>query len=309
MANIITLSVVALCLCAMVHCWGKDGHIITGNLAQEYLSDKAQEMVQDILSKYEGPDGARFKQLGPLAPYADVLRESYPWAVTYHFINVEKDQKGFVPKINCPNLHCLFGAINNYTKIMLDKDSSDFSKGTALMFLTHFFGDLHQPLHVAHKSDKGGNDIKLKLNEDWFTRYKSSNLHHIWDSDMLYQFQRVEEKPNTTHVVDYIKNNLVNKQALDKYGKVDDLIAVSDESLNLSLKVAYKRALDLDLENFPISYYDSVIPTVLNQVMAGGLRLSAWLNYIADEANAGAENHNCVICNVLGRMMSRLNVL
>jgi len=299
--------VVVIALCSTyAQCWGIGGHVVTGELAQSYLSEEAQKMVQNILSKYEGPDGKTFTELGPLGPYADVLRKDYPWAVNYHFINVNDTQKSFVPKINCPDTHCLFGAINNYTKIMISPDSSDFAKGTALMFLTHFFGDMHQPLHVSHKSDKGGNDIKLQLSQDWSTKYRDSNLHHIWDSDMIYQFQQVEGKETPSDIVQYIKDNLVTDKALAKYMRVDDIVDVSDESLKLALEVAYARAVDLDHEDFPISYYDSVIPTILNQLMAGGLRLSAWLNKIASEVNNHKENHICEICVALSKLMSRL---
>jgi len=30
-----------------------------------------------------------------------------------------------------------------------------------LMFLIHFIGDMHQPLHCADNKDKGGNDVKV----------------------------------------------------------------------------------------------------------------------------------------------------
>ena len=36
----------------------------------------------------------------------------------------------------------------------------------ALMFVTHFIGDIHQPLHVSRSSDKGGNTIPVHV-QDW----------------------------------------------------------------------------------------------------------------------------------------------
>ena len=46
------------------------------------------------------------------------------------------------------------------------------------MFIVHFVGDMHQPLHCADNKDKGGNDVKL----DFFGR--TSNLHSVWDSGL-----------------------------------------------------------------------------------------------------------------------------
>jgi hypothetical protein len=42
-----------------------------------------------------------------------------------------------------------------------------------LLFLSHFMGDIHQPMHVGFTSDEGGNTINLR----WFRR--KSNLHHV----------------------------------------------------------------------------------------------------------------------------------
>ena len=52
-------------------------------------------------------------------------------------------------------------------------------KQIALKFLVHLIGDLHQPLHVGKKSDRGGNKIKVK----WFG--EETNLHQVWDSKMI----------------------------------------------------------------------------------------------------------------------------
>ena len=44
------------------------------------------------------------------------------------------------------------------------------------MFLVHFLGDIHQPLH-DEKLDVGGNDIDVKFGSS------STNLHHVWDTN------------------------------------------------------------------------------------------------------------------------------
>lgn len=41
------------------------------------------------------------------------------------------------------------------------------------MFLAHFVGDVHQPLHCGHAEDLGGNTIIVH----WYRR--KSNLHHV----------------------------------------------------------------------------------------------------------------------------------
>jgi len=74
----------------------------------------------------------------------------------------------------------------------------------SLMFLTHFVGDIHQPLHSARTTDRGGNSIavtfdkKIVLNSTattTTTTTSSSSSHHhtshalelhaVWDSSMI----------------------------------------------------------------------------------------------------------------------------
>jgi hypothetical protein len=49
----------------------------------------------------------------------------------------------------------------------------------ALKMLVHLVGDVHQPLHVGCCDDQGGNKVRVK----WFRT--ESNLHRVWDSDMI----------------------------------------------------------------------------------------------------------------------------
>jgi S1/P1 Nuclease len=73
---------------------------------------------------------------------------------------------------DCARDVCVAGAITNYTHRLLirnqdrnwknnnsnsDNDDMDIS----LMFLVHFVGDIHQPLHVARSTDLGGNAIHV----------------------------------------------------------------------------------------------------------------------------------------------------
>src|SRR5689334_18858800 len=52
-------------------------------------------------------------------------------------------------------------------------------RGPALKFLTHYVGDIHQPLHIGCKKDKGGNSIEVQL----FSR--RTNLHAVWDDGII----------------------------------------------------------------------------------------------------------------------------
>src|SRR5206468_9386502 len=47
--------------------------------------------------------------------------------------------------------------------------------------LIHMVEDVHQPMHVAHTEDKGGNDVKVQ----WNNNPNPTNLHSIWDSQII----------------------------------------------------------------------------------------------------------------------------
>jgi hypothetical protein len=65
---------------------------------------------------------------------------------------------------------------NLYTQIpamlaeLKDKSLSLEKRRTALYFLIHLLGDLHQPLHVGRDEDAGGNKIVVY----WFEKNQSS---------------------------------------------------------------------------------------------------------------------------------------
>src|SRR5215831_14134107 len=53
-----------------------------------------------------------------------------------------------------------------------------------LKLLIHFVGDIHQPFHVGHREDLGGNKVKVT----WFN--VSTNLHSVWDEQLI-NFQQL----------------------------------------------------------------------------------------------------------------------
>ncbi|XP_028788728.1 endonuclease 1-like [Neltuma alba] len=78
---------------------------------------------------------------------------------------------------------CVAGAFQNFTTQLLNyKEGSGDRRHNmteALLFLSHFMGDIHQPMRVGFTSDEGGNTVDLR----WF-RHKS-NLHHVWDKEII----------------------------------------------------------------------------------------------------------------------------
>jgi len=49
----------------------------------------------------------------------------------------------------------------------------------ALKYLVHFVADLHQPLHLGNRKDRGENKIQINF------RGRKTNLHALWDSGLV----------------------------------------------------------------------------------------------------------------------------
>jgi len=58
---------------------------------------------------------------------------------------------------------------------LADREAAENERAEALLFIAHFVGDLHQPLHTGLAADRGGNDIQVR-----FFGFPT-NLHALWD--------------------------------------------------------------------------------------------------------------------------------
>ncbi|MCH7813784.1 MAG: S1/P1 nuclease [Planctomycetes bacterium] len=152
--------------------WGRDGHKITGTIATHYLTPEAKVGVTALLGD---------QSLAEVSTWADEIRSNpaYRWASPLHYSNVKPGEAEFDLSRDCPERGCVVSAIIKYAKVLRSKDASHAEKAEALKFLVHFVGDIHQPLHVSHAKDKGGNDIKVEFFHD------RTNLHRLWDSGLI----------------------------------------------------------------------------------------------------------------------------
>jgi len=64
---------------------------------------------------------------------------------------------------DCPKGDCVITKIADFRKVVVDPAATPVDRKEALMFLIHFVGDMHQPLHCSDNHDKGGNDVKLNF--------------------------------------------------------------------------------------------------------------------------------------------------
>jgi hypothetical protein len=151
--------------------WGPEGHNLVARLAAARLTPAASAKVAEIL----GPGVT----LASISSWADQVRRTRTETGPWHYIDIPINQPHLDMQRDCPKGACVVAKIEDFEKALAAPGTSPEGRKEALMFLVHFVGDMHQPLHCSDNKDKGGNEIKL----DFFG--KPSNLHSVWDSQLL----------------------------------------------------------------------------------------------------------------------------
>jgi hypothetical protein len=175
---ILVLGILILCSVSSVRSWSKEGHILTCRIAQNLLEAGPAHVVENLLPDYVKGD------LSALCVWPDQIRHwyKYRWTSHLHYIDTPDQACSYEYSRDCHDQHglkdmCVDGAIQNFTSQLqhYGEGTSDrrYNMTEALLFLSHFMGDIHQPMHVGFTSDEGGNTIDLR----WYKH--KSNLHHV----------------------------------------------------------------------------------------------------------------------------------
>lgn len=234
--------------------WSKTGHRVTGEIAEQHLTRKAKKAITKLLN---GQSLAEVSTFGDEIKADRKFREFSPW----HYVNFPLD-KSYSDVEPSPDGDLVAG-IQKCIAMVKDKKSSLADKQFYLKFLVHLIGDLHQPLHVGRKEDKGGNDIQVQ----WFGT--GSNLHRVWDSNMIddYGMGYMELAANLPKLS---KEELKSIQQGDVYAWVEEsqeLVKKVYGSADVGEKIGYRYSYDW-------------WSTVEQQLQKGGIRLAVVLNDI-----------------------------
>ena len=150
--------------------WGITGHRTVGEVASRNISEKTSNSIKNLL---EG------ESLSYISNYADDIKSDKRYQVynPWHYANMKVNETYYSSEKNVEG--DVIQAIKKCIELLKSKKTSKDDRRFYLKLLVHFVGDIHQPMHLGEKRDKGGNNIKLK----WFG--ENTNLHRIWDSDII----------------------------------------------------------------------------------------------------------------------------
>ena len=240
--------------------WGQEGHSIVAEIAQRRLDAITLQKIRTLLGGETS--------LASTASWADDVRLLRPKTAGWHFVDIPYERATYDPAADCKEDakrgDCVINAIARAKITLADCSKLKQDRVEALMFLVHFVGDVHQPLHAAERNgDHGGNDVQVTF----FGR--QMNLHSVWDSGII------------THRVfdwgEYVRHlesdwfpgkDIVALQG----GKPEDWAV---ESHRLAHDVAYDYPDD---RNLGTDYYNKALSVVDDQLARAGIRLAKVLN-------------------------------
>ncbi len=179
------LAVLLILLPAPALAWGEYGHRLIGSIAYDEAARTTRRAIKQLL-KHRGEldtPSCKLKTLADAAAWPDCVRglgDRFAFAVTWHYQNISVC-RDFDIAANCPDGNCVTAQIAAQAAILGDRTRTDAERLQALAFVAHFVGDVHQPLHVGDKGDRGGNDVLVDYPPKPSARL---NLHHIWDTEL-----------------------------------------------------------------------------------------------------------------------------
>ncbi len=237
--------------------WGQKGHDVVAFIAENHLTPTTKAAVENLLG---GKSIVYWSNWLDNASHTD----KYAYTKTWHYRNINADQT----YDNAPRNRTgdVITAINQQVYTLSNPAAPLHEQQLALKILVHCMGDLHQPMHMGHYSDLGGNK--------WIVKYFNSdkNLHSVWDSSLV----ESGHKWTYTEWQDQIDRATPEEQAMIMAGDADTW---GRETYRIATEV-----YDTTPEgtNISFDYIAKWTPIIEDQLLKGGLRLADILNGLFD---------------------------
>ena len=239
--------------------WWDDEHRTITHIAGVYLTDHSRQQINQLIGK---------NRLAALSLWADRIKSQQRWAHTrsWHYVNIDRGQSAasFEPK----NKGDIFWALEHFYRELGNHQLPTEKRRQALLFFIHFVADIHQPLHVGGRKDRGGNRVAI----NWFASGKIYNLHQVWDGLLT-----KNNLPPSEYAQRLLKG--ANKQQIRQWrgGSFKDWALESHQLLAdvYNFGVDNKDGKPL---NLGIQYLHSNKPLAERRILQAGIRLADYLN-------------------------------
>jgi len=242
-------------------CWGQKGHDTVCQIAENHLSYRAKKQITDLLG------GQSIVYWANWLDNASHTKE-YSYTSTWHYMNIDENET-FENAQRHPKGDVVT-AIEKQVEILKNNNSSRDEKTLALKILVHLTGDIHCPMHMGRKSDRGGNQVQVRF----FGSGK--NLHSVFDTEIVERAHKWSHE-EWAEEVDRGSNGkpVCGKEFKEITAGTPADWARQTHSITTTIYETTPAGSKL--------YYDYVAtwaPTIEQQLLRGGLRLAALLNSI-----------------------------
>lgn len=272
-----------ICLPQLLAAWGANGHRIVAQICYDNLSPEARKRVDNALGD---------NYLAQVANWPDYIKAEKGWdfAKPWHYMTVQPDETtADVATANQRDpdvddvregIELMVSILNGNTEArermtaIMEKNRVEPLAGsldaTALAFLLHFIGDVHQPMHVGKNRDSGGNKIAVM----YFGERK--NLHSVWDSGII-----EHERLSYTEFAAFATIRTRARKARWENAPLTEWIEESIELRERLYNTLYDRTdRETGLPDFSWDYQHDFLPVVEDRLAAAGYRAAALLNGI-----------------------------
>lgn len=152
--------------------WGPTGHRIVTQIAYDNLNCRARHRVDRILGK---------KGIVYWSTWADNIKSDtiYPNSYDWHYQDFDPGMTDSAVIATLTDYPKVGGNLFRASDSLISLLHRDPNNADALKFIIHLMGDRFCPMHTGHLDDLGGNRVRV----EWFKQ--PTNLHHIWDEDII----------------------------------------------------------------------------------------------------------------------------
>jgi hypothetical protein len=288
-------ALVALTAAAPAAAYWEYTHRLTASIAWAEVKPETRTKLRALLREGHRLDTPECptRTLEDASVWADCIKpmgDRFSYQNSWHYQNVNIC-KPFSLREACKDGNCVSAQIERNARLLADPKLPVRERVMALAYLTHFVGDLAQPMHGGDRGDRGGNDVPVRYG----AVAGRANLHGVWDGWLA---ERAVTSP-PGGVQGLLSSVTAEQKAELAGGTVEDW---SRQSWENARTYAYTSILGdpcrpLTKEERPVLTEDKVqalVPAVRRQVLAGGLRLArmlddALLRWVAPERRRGGE--------------------
>lgn len=239
--------------------WGQKGHDTVAAIAENHFTASTAAAIDSLL------DGRSVVYWANWLDNASHTPE-YAYSKTWHYKNIDAGKS--YEKASKLKEGDIVTALYDQIAILQDSISSKDEKALALKMTVHLLGDIHQPMHMGHASDRGGNK--------WYIKYfrSANNLHSVWDSNIVeaaHKWSYSEWRDQIDRATPEQQMEIIAGGTPDTWGK---------QTYEICTKIYDETPVDY---NISYDYIADWTPVIEQQFLRGGLRLADLLNSIFDK--------------------------